>query len=396
MKKYLILVLIVIPFRLWAQDETCLEPDKLELLDANLEAELALLGEPMGFEQTPSYKNLRSKKYNRILKIVEKEFPQNYKDIFYHYADNFKKLDQLYQQAITDENRERITTIRPVWETNRYIFSDVFPTLLADRALIEFRILSPPDLVTKKTSEFWKEMPQKEFSYRNLKICKAAELNLNLKKSSYELDQKLLNVPYKWSLRTPFPKSFSGDFDSEYGASVRDESLDGNPDFISDPDSNNLDKELSGEIKSVWVWIKNTFDFLDYKKYRTREGEVSKIRDYTEEGRLNRNLDFLENRNRNLNIKRRYMNWRNNRNYWITKTKDVSGYNTDILVEKFEIMLDGILRTNAELEDSLEAIEKICQRQNIPVGCWNGSNTLPIHARTIGKSYEYRSSQARD
>lgn len=392
MKKYLLLILIFGSMPLTQAEEVCLEPNKLELLDSSLTAELAILGAEVGFKQTPDYRNLRAKKYNRILTIVENEFPQNYKNIFHRYADNFKILDQMYQQAISKDDRDLMSTIRPIWESNLYIFSDVFPTLLADRALVEFRILSPNKFVAQETREFWSEMPQKELSYRNLKICKEAESNVDLAESLAQLNEKLTNVPYEWALPNPQSIGFSGDFSGEYGAFAREQ----NEAFISDPESSNIDDILGEETKSVWVWIKNTFDFLNFTKDRTREDEVQKIRDYTSDGLLNRNLDFLENRNRNLDIKRRYMDWRNHRNYWVTKTKDVSGYNTDVLVEKFEIMLDAILQTNAELEDSLRAIEKICKSQHVKIGCWNGSNNLPEHIKTSRESYSTRSVRLRD
>ena len=144
-----------------------------------------------------------------------------------------------------------------------------------------------------------------------------------------------------------------------------------------------------GFIKNAWNFVTGSEE--DREKEMMKESEENQVTSSSISPKTKLFLAF----EREYNIKSRFLDWRNNRNFWIKKTNQVSGYNLDVFVEKYEIMLDNILRTNEELKQSLDAIEIICQSQRVNVPCWSNGNIVPKHSNSNNKeSYEYRTAES--
>lgn len=393
--KILLLIIILPPFVLAEELPECIDPTNLEKLGKTLSDEVSNFSTKPARKHNVDYNNLLvSKKYSEMNFLIDKYFPKDYRQTFDDYMKEFEELDLIYRQAIIEANSE-VIDIQPKWEFHYYVLTDIFPVLLNSRFFTPTRVLSPDPDVEKLGKEFWDTLSKAEFSPENLQVCrdeKERQAQKNLKKDLEKLREDVEDKPYKQVLENPTINEYSMDFYSDYENLTTELELQknkgGKSKFNTDPRAAAIKEE---EKKGIWKSIKGFFgatDEIEEPFVDDPQGDNK-----TNTNNLFKNLEYITTREKTLDIQDRYMQWRNDRNFWMQKTNQVSGYNLDVLVEKFEIMLDAILRTNKELTDSLLAIETICESQNESINCWKNGNVIPRHDLTIPEEYKKRTAE---
>ncbi len=371
MKKINILLLIIIS--LWqgivlAKEPECHPPTKLQKL-ADLLANKASSLPPAS--STVISDVFFGYKYDLISRIVETKFPKEYKDIFNNYIEDFKKIETAYQEEKLSEDDAVVR------DFHYYILSDLIPILLNDRLFFDVSFNIPNRNSEKQAADLkvWEDLSQ-ELDFRNLEICKDEE------SSEKSIDNSLgKNKEYKIILQNPVSKAI--DFESNYKIPITYEK------FNSDPNAEKIKGKDSNWIKTFWNRV--TGNNEEKEKQMKKESIENQITSSSISPKAKIFLAF----EREHKIRSRYLDWRNERNFWITKTNQVSGYNLDVFVDKFEAMFDIILKTNDELQQSLEAVEIICQSQRTNYPCWlTTGNKIPSHSNTTKKTYDYRTAES--
>ncbi len=344
----------------------CIPPKKLKELDQALDNKVNSIS-----KSNESNKELISDvfwgyKYDLIKRIVDKKFPTAYKDIFDNYIKNFKTLYQI--STLSDDDVE-------FRNYHYYVLANIIPIILDDRLFFDVTIPAEREL-EKKASEnnVWQEL-SRELDFRNLEICRDEE---NSKKDlGTNLEE---GKEYKTILENSFLKTIN--FDPNYRIPIPVAK-----NFLSDP--------KASKIKDKENWWKSFINFVTgNEEERAEEFKKDSIENQLTSSSISPKTKLFLAFEKEHKIKSRYLDWRNNRNFWIKKTNEVSGYNLDVFVEKYEIMLDSILRINHELKESLEAIAIICESQRTNIPCWSTGNIIPPHSNTDNrKSYGYRTAE---
>ncbi len=346
----------------------CTPPTKFFILKETLKTEVELYEDKVGdfIGKNSSYFEIIkwNKKLEMLQTVVGKKFPPSFIEIFNEYEVQVKKINALKvfatndSEVLSENDRKKINEL---FAYNFYILVDILPNV------VSFREFSFSPIVKAPNKEFYdkgialQRALEIEFSPNNLLLCKDAEgmekkgtaspdtLASNMKGDSSSDDPSTLPNPPSLALNEVLKIDYN---------------------LINvDKSSKTLPRaDMKGNV--LLKWIKNFFAFLNPGSAKKESVDISSETYLV-------NMNFISVHQQNLNIKERYLQWENDRNFWIERSKNVSGYKIDVFTQKFIKWTQLITDINSKLDDSLKNIEVICQNQDIPIKCWNGSNKIP-------------------
>ncbi len=368
------IVLVILVARAFAKAEVdCIAPQFKAL---NMELEKAIKGYDAHLKegQTADYAIFKAVKYSSVKDFLL-TMPKNYGKLYDNYTANFEKLDQMYQGLNSKTPKETRSMITKAWKFHLYMLIDVIPVLINERFFSPTRTLTQDVDLEKQAKPYWKKLA-KEFSSQRVKLCLEQETQgEGTSFSDYEAkkEPKPYKLSYKdvafidWTIRADYPNLV---LTEEPGGEV----------FSSKP----AEEKIKGK-GSFWTAVRSLFGGIGDEKVVSGD-KPNKIQSEN----IPLAIDFLAASQLKKEVRQRHLQWRNNRNFWLQKTRYVSGYNLDKAVDRFEAMLDIILKQNYQLDLSLDSVAYICANQRTNLGCWNGGNVIPNHPDTIPEKYEKR------
>lgn len=377
MKKYIISI-IVLFYSL--EGMACTSPTEFSILKEGLKTAVeqyeSKVGDSIGVNSAYFAVVKWNKKLEMIRTVAEKKFSPSFLEIFNEYETLVETLDRLAVfaqddlEVLSENDRDKI---KELFAYHFYVLTDVLPVVLSPREFLLFPIVKAPseDLVAKGVA--LREKLKAELSPQNLLLCKDQEGrsesgvdspdNLIADTRSSRVDNSEDSSSDEGeTLPNSLAPAMDQDFKIDYELTTVEESF------------KTLPRVDFQKGNKVLKWVKNAFNFLN-PFYSPEEEEENSVSISSET--YSSNINFISVKQKNLKIKERYLQWENDRNFWIERTKDVSGYKADVFNQKFNKWVVLIEKINEILDESLKNTATICSIQDIPVKCWNGSNSVP-------------------
>lgn len=308
-----------------------------------------------------------SDKRKNFKEDIKSIFPPDFITLFVEYEANVKVLDAIDFSVLDDSkilSESEKKGLAYLSKLHLYMVSDLLPQMIYFKYK-DFPFFESVDSKMESQGYLLIQEIKSAFEKVNLKKCKdeAGSNKLGLEdpnvlistmsesvESKDGSSEKTLSNPQKPTAGDVFKSHYDGDEDEEANTAmtVRSEEVKGN--------------KLMG-------WIKNFLGFFSSDKSADRTKITSDL--------YSKNIVFIGAKQKNLNIMNRYTDFQNNRNFWIHRTREVSGEKTDVFTQKFTKIVDLIEKTNKELDRSLTAISTTCKKQKIKTKCWGSSNAKP-------------------
>lgn len=312
-----------------------------------------------------------SEKRKYFQEDIKTSFPSNLLTLFNEYEENVKSLDNLFESVEYDENSLSKTEkeeLKYLSMFHLYVISDLFPNMISFRKYNSFVFFKSVDSEMKLQGYELIQKIKSIFAEDNLKKCKdekgqeekgledSEKLQSNLSKAAGSLNNsekvgetEMLKNPEQEIPGDAFLTDYEGDEIKEENANM------------------NLRTEIKGN--KLIGWIKNFFGFFAVDKQSDKTQITSEL--------YSKNIVYIGAKQKNLNITKRYTEWQNDRNFWINRTREISGVKTDVFTQKFKKITNLIEKINKELDKALDAISTTCRKQKIKLKCWGSSNSKP-------------------
>ena len=337
-----------------AAEETCVPFETMQKLSQDLQKKINFYKKesPLYNGQTALYQSQMATESFRLGDVffqteVSPEFAANWEA----YIGNITLFDQM---IFTEESNPDIDAstylpeMKSILSFHLYVISELIPIYIDDKLKRYFEFKFTESLL-KEDRDNMKEA----LSFKNVRNCRdkasAEAAGLAERKKEPELkDAPLPNLA---------PITF-GTWQTTFESSLPEE-------FSINPNGENL-KSTKKESDTGTSWVKNLFSFLSFGT----KDELKNPAEMTSDEFRN-NVTNLADRKRSENIRERYTDWRNERSYWMHKTKDISGYNQDLLVQKYKNFMATVVKLIKESEDTIKNVASICQSQKSSLDCWD-------------------------
>lgn len=395
--KFLILVigLILLPLNANAQVGQCQQPDTFEKLIQDA-ASYARGSETQDqtirwllFEKNEKLKTMNS--------IFERELHVSFRELFDLYISHFRAIDQAYQAEVVAKNFEDYPEdLEAAWKYHFYVLDSVLPVLLRERLFNQFRRSGITPELEAKGAALWSAMRAKDFSKANMIACRDQGYEKPIVDVATVIPEirEIISAESEEQVVVPSPydeaslQIFNPDFELEVKQA---EEFGSNPDEEAVPEESSNPGNIWSSIKNFFTGVGNTKTDEDENPF-IFDGEIGSER--INSTNLPVILDYFDGKQTNIELKERYTDWRNYRNYWVHKTNYISGHNLDNLQGRFKLAFDKLLNincrykqgecTNEEVQTdrkwgALRSVEVVCQEQRLNADCWTTGNTAPDH-----------------